>query len=147
MTVREFIEKIGNNRNIEDMTKLGEMLEDVLYEIKEQDPDEFQKYKMKLYEMAYGKKINEEMADDWVKSMQPVGLHWIMEETTGAMRKLGYNFDNIDFYVVANMMYNDYYDLVKEDETLVLKLAKDWLDDEDSAENKLYNYWKYIIKK
>ena len=97
--------------------------------------------------MAYGKKISEEMADKWVKEMQPVGLHWTMEETTNAMSSLGYNFDKVDYFVVANMMYNDYYDLVKDDETLALKLAKDWLDDVDAKKDKLYCYWKHIVKK
>ena len=147
MKVSEYIEKIGSNRNIEDMNKLGDMLEETIYDIKEYDEDKYYDYKMKLYEMAYGKKLNEEMAEEWVKSMQPVGLHWTMEDTTEAIRKLGYNFDNIDFFVVANMMYNDYNDLVKDNEELALKLAYDWLIDEDTKENKLYCYWKYIARK
>ena len=144
--IRKYIEKIGENRNVEDMQKLGDMLTEIIYSTKESHHDIYKKYKLELYELAYGKKLNEEMAEKWVKEMQPVGLHWTMEETTNAMQSLGYNFDTIDFFVVANMMYNDYFDLVKEDETLALKLAKDWLSDEDAKENKLYCYWKYIIK-
>ena len=52
----------------------------------------------------------------------------------------------IDFYVVANMIYNDYFDLVRDNEELALKMAKDWLSDEDAKENKLYCYWKHIAK-
>ena len=144
--IRKYIEKIGENRNIEDMKKLGDMLAEIIYSTKESHPELYHKYKLELYEMAYGKKLNEEMADNWVKEMKPIGKHWTIEETTNAMSSLGYNFDRIDFYVVANMMYNDYYDLVKDDETLALKLAKDWLEDEDAKENKLYCYWKHIIK-
>jgi hypothetical protein len=44
-------------------------------------------------------------------------------------------------------MYNDYYNLVKENEPLALELAEDWLDDEDSKDCKLYEYWKHVIKK
>ena len=144
--IRKYIEKIGENKNIEDMEKLGDMLSDIIYDMKESHPEIYKEYKMELYEMAYGKKINEEMAEKWVKEMKPVGLHWTMEETTNAMQNLGYNFDKIDFFVVANMMYNDYYDLVKEDEELALRLAKDWLSDVDAKEDKLYCYWKHIIK-
>ena len=144
--IRKYIEKIGENRNIEDMKKSGDMLAEIIYSTKESHPELYHKYKLELYEMAYGKKLNEEMADNWVKEMKPIGKHWTIEETTNAMSSLGYNFDRIDFYVVANMMYNDYYDLVKDDETLALKLAKDWLEDEDAKENKLYCYWKHIIK-
>jgi hypothetical protein len=94
--------------------------------------------------MACGKKLNEDMAEKWVKEMKPAGLHWTIEETTSAMQSLGYNLERIDFYVVANMMYNDYFDLVKDDEVLALKMAKDWLEDIDSSNDKLYKYWKYI---
>lgn len=145
--IRKYIEKIGENKNIKDMEKLGDMLSEIIYSTKDSHPEIYKKYKLELYEMAYGKKLNEEMAEKWVKEMKPVGLHWTMEETTNAMQSLGYNFDTIDFFVVANMMYNDYYNLVKDDETLALKLAQDWLNDEDAKENKLYCYWKHIIKK
>ena len=144
--IRKYIEKIGEKRNVEDMEALGDMLADIIEDMKEEHHDLYKDYKMELYEMAYGKKISEDMADKWVKEMKPIGIHWTMEETTNAMNDLGYNFDSVDYYVVANMMYNDYYDIVKEDETLALKLAKDWLDDEDAKEDKLYCYWKHIIK-
>ena len=144
--IRKYIEKIGEKRNVEDMEKLGDILSDIIYETKEAHPELYEKYKLELYEMAYGKKISEEMGEKWVKEMQPVGLHWTMEETTNAMQSLGYSFNTVDFFIVANMMYNDYFDLVKDDETLALKLPKDWLDDKDAKEDKLYCYWKYIIK-
>ena len=145
--IRKYIEKIGENKNIKDMEKLGDMLSEIIYSTKDSHPEIYKKYKLELYEMAYGKKLNEEMAEKWVKEMKPVGLHWTMEETTNAMQSLGYNFDSVDFFVVANMMYNDYYNLVKDDESLALKLAHDWLEDVDSSNNKLYKYWKYIVKK
>jgi hypothetical protein len=144
MKIKELIEKIGSNKNIEDMYKLGVLLEESIYKIKDYDENAYCELKMKLYEMAYGKKLNQETAEEWVKSMQPVGQHWTINETTDAMRQMGYNLDIIDFYVVANMMYNDHYDSVRENEPLALKLAYEWLNDTDAKECKLYNYWKYI---
>ena len=144
--IRKYIEKIGENRNVEDMEKLGDMLADIIYSTKESHPDIYHKYKLELYEMAYGKTLSDEMAEKWVKDMKPAGLHWTMEETTSAMSSLNYNLDKIDFFVVANMMYNDYFDLVKDDETLALKMAYDWLNDVDAGDDKLYCYWKYIAK-
>ena len=145
--IRKYIEKIGENRNVEDMKKLGDMLAEIIYDTKESHPEIYEKYKMELYEMAYGKKISQDMAEKWVKDMQPVGLHWTMEETTNAMRSMGYNFEPVDYFVVANMMYNDYFDLVRDDETLALKLARDWLDDSDAKKDKLYCYWKHVVEK
>lgn len=144
--IKTYINKIVQNGKQEDMEELGDIFSDVMYELKEYDEEDYKEYKSELYEMAFGKKISQEMADKWVKEMQPIGIHWTIEETTNAMQSLGYNFDSVDFFVVANMMYNDYYDLVKDDETLALKLAKDWLDDKDAKEDKLYCYWKHIIK-
>lgn len=147
MKVREYITKIGENKKVEDMKKLGDMLAEIIYDMKESHHELYEDYKMDLYEMAYGKIITREIADKWIETMKPFGKKWTIEETTSAMKSLGSNFRDIDFYVVANMMYNDYYNLVKDDETLALKLAHDWLDDEDAIKEKLYCYWKNIVKK
>jgi hypothetical protein len=145
--LRKYIEKIGESKNVKDMEKLGDMLSEIIYQTKESHHELYEKYKLELYEMAYGEKISEDMAEKWVKDMKPVGLHWTLEETTNAMYQLGYNFDKIDFFVVANMIYNDYYDIVKNEEEFALKMAYDWLKDEDADEHKLYHYWKYVIKR
>ena len=145
--IRKYIEKIGEKRNSEDMEKLGDMLAEIIYETKDAHHELYEKYKTELYEMAYGKKISEEMAQKWVKAMKPVGLHWTLEETTDAMESLGYSFNDLDFFVVSNMIYNDYFETVRDDETLALKLAYQWLKDEDAKDDKLYEYWKYVTKK
>jgi len=144
--IRRYIEQIGNKKDIQDMQKLGDMLVEIICDTKESHPELYKKYKTELYEMAFGKKISEDVAKKWVEEMKPAGQHWTIEATTNAMSSLGYNFDVIDFFVVANMMYNDYHDLVKDNEELALKMAKDWLEDEDAKDNKLYCYWKHIVK-
>ena len=77
----------------------------------------------------------------------------LLEEQPLSLNRMGVkilidqgNFNDIDFYVVANMMYNDYYDLVKDNEELALKMAYMWLNDEDSVKDKLYEYYKHIPK-
>ena len=146
MEIKKYIDKIVLNNKKEDMEYLSELLEEIIYKMKESHYEMYEHYKMCLYEKAYGKKLSEEMAHEWVESMANTGEHWTIEETTNAMRKLNYNLDIIDFYVVANMMYSDYFELVQEDELLALKLAKKWLEDKDAVDDKLYNYWKYISK-
>jgi hypothetical protein len=147
MEIEEYINKIIDNNKKEDMEKLSDMLEDILCKIKEYDYDKYKCYKMKLYELAVGKKLNEDMAMNWVKSMTPVGLYWTIDETTNAMHQMGYNCNEIDFFISANMMMNDYRDITKDNEELALKMAYDFLNDEDAVENKLYEYWKHIPKK
>lgn len=127
--------------------KLTDVIDMLMCEIKDVEPKLYEHIECELYESAYGKVVNEEMAHEWVKSMKPIGMHWTMEETTGAMRSLGYTCDPLEFFVTANMMYNDYYTLVKDDEEMALRLAYSWLKDVDSKDHKLYRYWKNIIKR
>lgn len=127
--------------------KIKEILEMLVCDTKEKNHKLYEHIESELYEMAYGQKISEDMAEKWVKTMRPVGEYWTMEETTSAMHDLGYNHDVIDFFVVSNMMRNDYDNLTKDDDVLALKLAHDWLDDEDAKDCKLYQYWKHIIKR
>lgn len=145
--IRQYINRIGESNDTNKMNRLGDMLEELLYSLKETHYELYKKYKEELYELAYGKKINKEVAEKWVSEMKPVGEHWTIDDTNNAMANLNYNSDPVDFYVVSNMMYNDYNDLVKENEELALKLAYDWLNDVDAKEDKLYCYWKHIIKR
>lgn len=144
--IRKYIEKIGESKEVAKMNELGDMLVELVEGLEESHPEEYKKYSSELYEMAYGKKVTKDMAIEWVSDMKPVGEHWTIEDTTGAKESLGYDLDNVDFYVVANMIYNDYNDLVRDNEELALKMAYDWLHDEDAKDNKLYCYWKHIVK-
>lgn len=140
--------KYLNNINFEHhREKIEDIIDMLMCEIEDKEERLYNHIEMELYELAYGKKISEEMAEHWVQKMKPNGKHWNMDETSNAMYSLGYNLDPIDFFVVSNMIYNDYYNLVKENEELALKMAEDWLKDTDAKDDKLYNYWKYIVKK
>lgn len=145
--IKKYIDKIVSNNKQEDMDKLSEMLVEIIYKMKEPHHEKYEYYKSQLYEMAEGKIVSEEMAHEWVEEMKPIGEHWTMEQTTNAMNSLGYKDRDIDFYVVANMIYNDYYELVKDNEELALKMAHSWINDEDAKEDKLYCYYKHIIKR
>lgn len=141
---KKYLEKMELGSHKE---KVSEIIDMLMCNAKETDHKLYEFIECELYEMVYGKKISQEKAVEWVKDMEPAGMHWTMEETTNAMMSLGYNCDQTEFFVVANMMYNDYFDIVKNDEELALKLAYDWLKDEDAKEHKLYHYWKHIIKR
>ena len=145
--IKNYIEKIVQNGKQEDIEHLSDMLSEVIYMMKELHHDKYEHYKMCLYELAEGKVLNEDMANKWVESMQPFGKKWTIEETTNAMNSLGYRDREIDFFVTANMIYNDYYDLVRDNEELALKMAHSWLNDVDAKDSKLYCYRKHIIKR
>ena len=151
MKIREYIEKIGENKKIEDMKKLGDMLTELIYMTKESHPEIYQKYKMCLYEMAYGKVLTKEMAEEWVKSMKPMAK-WDFETTSAVKNQYGINnIDDISFYVVMNMLYSDMSNVLgtgDDEESLsnYIQATQDWLNDEDIGKDKLYDYWRYVAK-
>lgn len=154
MKVRKYIEKIGENKKVEDMQKLGDMLAEIIYSTKESHPDIYEKYKMKLYEMAYGKVLTKEMAEEIVDKMQPYGEEWDIETTTAVKNQFELkDISDIDFYTVMNMYYNDNKDTVdkfadteEKQLEMYVSLAKDFILDKDAKEGKVYTYFMKIPK-
>ena len=147
--IREYIEKIVDNKKTEDMERLGDMLDEIICGMKENNRDLYDEYKMELYEMAYGKVLTREMAEKWVDNMKPKGK-WDIETTSAVKRQYGLgNIDDISFYVVMNMLYSDMGDILGDGEDgnsieNYVNATKDWLNDEDIGKDKLYKYWKYV---
>lgn len=139
------IKSIIDSNDISKLKNLAYETIDILDCLEELDEESYAKHELNIYEIQNGKKISEEIAIDWVENMKPYGMKWTLEETTRAMRDKNWNLDPIDFFVVANMMFNDYNDIVLDDVDLALNMAKDWLKDTDVKENKLYNYYKYVV--
>ena len=144
--MREYIEKIVDGGDINEMKELSNMLIDLMYEVKKADEKLYHKYKMELYEMAYGKRLNEEMAEHIVEKMKPFGMKWTMEQTTDVKNKYGLtDIDDVDFYVVMNSAYNDYHDLFQENLDMYVKYATDFIKDEDAKDCKVYRYFTTIV--
>lgn len=141
--IKKYIDKIVENDKPEDMNKLGDMLEEIIYDMKENNPEKFKEYKMKLYEMAYGKVLTKEMAEKWVEEMKPKAK-WDYETTSEVKRQYEVEADDVSFYVVMNMMYSDMSNVLGEDVENYVEATKDWLNDIDVGKDKLYNYWKYV---
>lgn len=154
MKVREYITKIGENKKVEDMEKLGDILADIIYSMKESHSDLYEKYKMKLYVMAYGKVLTQEMAEEIVKEMQPYKEHWSFDTTTSVKNQFGIkDISDVDFYVVMNSKYNDNKDTVEKfiiDENqqleMYIDLTKDFVLDPDAKEGKVFSYFTTIPK-
>ena len=151
MKIRDYIIKIVDNQNPEDMEKLGDILEDAITMLEKYNRAEYKRYKMCLYEMAYGKTLTKEVAEEWVKEMNPPGK-WDFE-TTSAVRKQNniIDIDEVSFYTVMNMLYSDMSNVLGEGDNAsslgaYVQATKDWLQDEDAADDKLYHYWRYVIQ-
>ena len=139
--IRKYIEKIGENKNIEDMNKLGDMLTDIIYDTKESHPDIYKKYKKQLIGMAYNYEIDKELAHEIVEDMKPLGEYWSMDTIASVIGNDTHRLE--DMYVVMNSLVNDYQNIIKPDDVeTYIKMAHAWLDDVDAKEHKL---WKYFI--
>lgn len=145
--VRKYIEKIGENKKVEDMEKLGDMLCNLIDLIKESHPDIYKKYKTKLMGMAYDYKFDEEMALDIVHNMKPLGEYWNLETIKTVKEQNNINLDLYEFYVVMNSMANDYGKIINlEDVNAYIELTKAFINDEDAVEHKVWKYFTKIAK-
>nr|DAG78631.1 MAG TPA: hypothetical protein [Caudoviricetes sp.] len=148
MKVKKYIEKIVEKGKPEDMKTLSYMLDDVICKLKEYDEECYEDYKMELYEMAYGKVLNEEMAEDIVMCMEPYHTHWTLEQTKKIQTEKGLSsIRDIDFFVVMNSAYNDYHDMFDEDIDAYVEYTKLFINDKDARDGKVFNYFMNIPKK
>jgi hypothetical protein len=109
-------------------------------------------HKAKKY-LCYEKhreKFDEHTAHEWVKAMRPGGEHWTMEQTAAVMKQRGYHHKPEEWYAIMNSLYSDYgktmmkYNADKID--VWADLAHDWLDDDDAVEDKVEEYYEYIVR-
>jgi hypothetical protein len=143
--MEEYIDKIIEKGNKEDMEELSAILIKVVDNL---DDEKKEKVKKKLYEMAYGKVLTKEMAEEVVHNMKPYGEFWDIDATTEVKKQYGINnITDVDFYVVMNMIYNDDKEtidrFVVEEHKLdmYVGLAKDFVLDVDGKKDKVYDYF------
>lgn len=153
MEVRDYITKIGENKKPEDMQKLGDMLAELIDMTEDSHPEIFKDYSKCLYEMAYGKVLTREMAEEIVSKMEPYGEYWNFETTSSVKAQSGIkDISDVDFYVVMNKSYNDNKDTIERfvpEENRVsayISLTKDFVGDIDAKDGKVYTYFMVIPK-
>lgn len=153
MHIKECIEKIVEEGNKEEMKRLSEMLNEVVCHFKICDPEQYKKYKMELYTMAYGYTLTKEMAEEIIANMQPYHMRWSLEETEEVRKSYGLNdIKDIDFWVVMNSKYNDNKDTVEhftqndaeKQLEMYVCLAKDFINDKDAKKGKVFLYFTEI---
>lgn len=146
MKIKEMLAKIIDKGNIEDMYKLNEMLDELICDLKEQKPKLYKEYKKQLYELAYGNVILEDKAKEIVEHMKPFGEHYNMNDAKEIKEDYSIKHSVSDVYLVANSLYNDYHDLLEDNDEMYAKMTKLWLNDTDSVEDKVYLYFCNIPK-
>ena len=140
--VEEDIAKVVAEGNKKEMEKLSEILDDVIYVVKDYDEELFKKYAMCIYKMANGDSLTREVGEHIVKEMKPYGEHWTIEQTTNVKNQYGYtDINDVDFWVVMNSAYNDYNDIFKDNVDVYAKWARAFIKDEDARDYKLLSYY------
>lgn len=145
MEVEDYVEKIIDNGNVEDMHKLSEILEDVMEALEKYDEDCYKEYEMELYKMAYGSTLSKRMAEEIVNNMKPYRMRWSIEETRKIQDEYGLdNIKPVDFFVVINSAYNDYKDIFEENIEMYVRFTNDFINDEDASPDKVFKYFTTI---
>lgn len=140
----DYIDKIISSDDKGKMEQLRTLYKQTLDYIKATDLQKYREIECSLYEIVEGKRLNEEKAKKWVSEMKP-SAKWSMEDVKG----LKTNIPLVDFYVLMNMMYTDYHEILGEDVDTYIKLAEAWYYDEDTKKKeaeKLYCYGKKIVE-
>ena len=149
---KEYIDKIIMSGNDNQMHELKEVLVDTISYIKNYNEDVYNKIECDLYEIAEGKTLTEEKAKEWVSKMIP-RAKWTLNDIKQIASKYQLNIPIIPAYVIMNMLYSDFSDVLGENDTneiieKYIKAAEDWYYDEDARhteDEKLYCYWKNIV--
>lgn len=82
-----------------------------------------------------------------VAKMYPRGQQWSFEDVKKVMQENGVQGNDINYYLVMNMMYNDYYDTatafgLQRDPSFFFMLTKNFIEDPDAKPLKVEKYFK-----
>lgn len=146
MKIKKMLEVIIDKGKTEDMYKLNDMLDNLICDLKEQKPKLYKEYKKELYELAYGNVILEDKAMEIVENMLPYGEHFTMDDAKEIKEEYSIKHSVSDVYLVVNSLYNDYHELLEENNDMYAKMTKLWLNDSDSVDDKVYEYFCNIPK-
>lgn len=98
--------------------------------------------------------LDERTAHEWSKKMKnadgSTGAHWTKEQVKPYMQQVGYQGEEIEFWVIMNAMYSDYCKVAKkygvDRPEYYAEIAKAWLDDKDAIPDKAAAYYECIVK-
>lgn len=118
--------------------------EDMLNKLARKDPMMFDEYIDKLEHLAY--RIPKEEAERIVRAMRPKGQYWSYTQVYDLVKSKGVTGDWVNWYLVMNMVYNDFCATAKHfglqnDVEFFYHLAKDFIEDPDAKPMKVEKYF------
>ena len=118
--------------------------EDMLNKLARKDPMMFDEYMDKLERLAY--RIPKDEAERIVRAMRPKGQYWSYTQVMDLVKSKGVASDWVNWYLVMNMVYNDFCATAKHfglqnDVEFFYHLAKDFIEDPDAKPMKVEKYF------
>lgn len=118
--------------------------EDMLNKLSRKDPMMFEEYIEKLEHLAY--RIPKDEAERIVRAMRPKGQYWSYTQVLDLVKSKGVTGDWVNWYLVMNMVYNDFCATAKHfglhnDVEFFYHLAKDFIEDPDAKPMKVEKYF------
>lgn len=142
MDYKEII-KMLRKKNI-DWEKVEEVTCQAFEALKSSDPRTYANLMDWLETLAYS--IDKEHAEEIVRNMRPKGQMWTCDQVKQFVESKGIKENYVDWYLVMNMCYNDYYSTAKiyglqNDVEFYYNLAKDFIEDPDAEPHKVARYF------
>lgn len=108
------------------------------------DTHTYREIKCKLEDLAYS--IEQEAAESIVRAMKPAGEKWTYRDAKEVAMSHGVTSGFTDWYLVLNMMWNDYRETAEKfghgnDVDFYYCLAKDFIMDPDAKRHKVAKYF------
>lgn len=132
------------NKNYEDMLEYKEVMEEIMEDMEKHYPALYKDTISKLEKIAYS--IPLDKAKEKVINMKPFGEHWTYEGVKDFIEAKGIYGKCIEYYLVMNMSYNDYYDVAtnfghQSDAEFYFELANAFINDVDGGKYKVEKYF------
>ena len=129
-----------------DMHEYKEIMEELMEELEKKDKELYDKTMHKLEDVAYDISLDE--AKKIVINMKPFGEHWTYDQVKNYIEQKGIYNCYIKYYMVMNMMYNDYYAVAvnyghQDDADFFFQLSIAFINDEDAKPHKVVKYFIY----
>lgn len=145
--LEEMIRKIVDDGDRAEMEELSDILVDVSNMVYDYDEKKGEKIFMKIYRMAYGNILSKSMAEEIVSKMKPYGMRWSLQETRQIQQQYGLDYiRDVDFFIVLNSAFNDYRDIFGDNIDLYVKYTRNFIEDEDAKDGKIFLYFTTIPK-
>lgn len=143
MDYKEIMEMLHKKKEL-DWSKVNEIDCQAYGILKETNTRAYQSLMQQLEHLAYS--IDKKCAEEIVHNMRPKGEMWSLEQVEKYVAQKGIHGDCIEWYLVMNMCYNDYYGTAKmyglqNEVDFYFNLAKDFIEDPDAEPHKVARYF------